>query len=232
MEEDIRKKYSVEAKTVKSRPGCWDTLEVLVFLNEKEGKKQIGSYNRNYHCMYNTFVPFTQNGKDFALYSPEYTRTRIMALPSCKDIGGEEPDSEGFCPVDFFVPIYRKAKCRFKLPKDEKECEEEVWLIEDDCFNEKELKDLCEIEPVTSCDFGFIAGCVWGDDLTWKIQYLDLSKASEGILERDERFGYIHLPEKIMLKDTIDMRDWEPKHPLIRIAHASFWHMDENKFVD
>ena len=28
---------------------------------------------------------------------------------------------------------------------------------------------------------GFVAGCVWGDDSSWKIEYLDLSKADEGI---------------------------------------------------
>ncbi len=234
MEEDIHKKYSVETKPVKSKPDCWDTLEVTLFQAEKDEKKQIGSYQRNYPELYNTFVPFTQNGKDYALYSPEYTGTRILELPSCKDIGGEEPTSEGFCPVDFFVPIYRKARCRFKLLKDgeEKEYDEEVWLTEDECFDEKKHKGLCEISPVMSCDFGFVAGCVWGDDTSWKIQYLDLSKASEGILKRDERFGYIHLSRKMMLKDAIDLNLWEPEHPLIKIAHATSWNLKTNEKYD
>lgn len=232
MEEDIRKKYSIDAKPVESKPGCWNTLEVAVFQAEKDGKKQIGRYKRNYSELYNTFVPFTQNGKDYALYSPDYTGTRIMELPSCRDIGGEGRNPNGFCPVDFFVPIYRKAKCRFKLPKNEKEHEKEIWLTEDACFGETELADLPEISPVTSFDFGFVAGCIWGDDSNWKIQYLDLSKASEGTLKRDARFGYIHLPANMKLKDAINLNDWEPECPTIKIAHASFWRMDKNKFCD
>jgi hypothetical protein len=53
--------------------------------------------------------------------------------------------------------------------------------------------------------FGFVAGCIWGDDSSDKVQYLDLSKADKGIIKREERFGYIELPPKIRLKDAIDM---------------------------
>ena len=54
--------------------------------------------------------------------------------------------------------------------------------------------------------FGFVAGCNWGDDHSWKIQYLDLSEIEKGLIKRDARFGYIHIPSKsIPLKDCIDM---------------------------
>ncbi len=52
---------------------------------------------------------------------------------------------------------------------------------------------------------GFVAGCVWGDDSSWKIQYLDLSKIDQGILVRDDRFGYIELQNQQNLKDAIDL---------------------------
>jgi hypothetical protein len=42
-------------------------------------------------------------------------------------------------------------------------------------------------------DFGFVWGCMWGDDLSWKVQYLDLSSVQQGELVRDERFGYVQL---------------------------------------
>ena len=42
-------------------------------------------------------------------------------------------------------------------------------------------------------DFGFVWGGVWGDDSSWKLQYLDLSRVQEGIIVRDERFGYLEL---------------------------------------
>jgi hypothetical protein len=42
-------------------------------------------------------------------------------------------------------------------------------------------------------DFGFVWGCVWGDDTSWKVQYLDLSRVQQGEIKRDERFGYVEL---------------------------------------
>ena len=36
-------------------------------------------------------------------------------------------------------------------------------------------------------------GCYWGDDNSWKVQYLDLSEIEKGIIRRDERFGYAEL---------------------------------------
>ena len=53
-------------------------------------------------------------------------------------------------------------------------------------------------------DFGFIAGCAWGDDSSWKIQYLHLTQIEKGIINPDERFGYIELPENLSLKTCID----------------------------
>lgn len=66
--------------------------------------EQIGTYKRNYSAFYRTFFPFFFNEKWYALYSSDYTATRIMSLPDCKDLGGEEPNAFGFCPVEFFVP--------------------------------------------------------------------------------------------------------------------------------
>ena len=54
-------------------------------------------------------------------------------------------------------------------------------------------------------DHGFVAGCIWGDDSSWKIQYLDLSRVEEGILKREERFGYIELPRSVRLRDSIHL---------------------------
>lgn len=50
---------------------------------------------------------------------------------------------------------------------------------------------------------GFIAGCVWGDDSSLKIQYLDLSRADEGIVKRDERFGYIEMAGALDLDKAV-----------------------------
>jgi hypothetical protein len=42
-------------------------------------------------------------------------------------------------------------------------------------------------------DFGFVWGCIWGDDGSWKLQHLDLSHIRKGVVRRDERFGYLEL---------------------------------------
>ncbi len=140
-----------------------------VYQIDGERKKLIGEYERDYLSFFDTFFHFQQNGRDFALYSPQCTVTRIMSLPSCKDIGGEEPNSNGFCPVDYFVPALKSG----------------------------------EYYP-----FGFVAGCVWGDDSSWKIQYLDLTEAEKGAIKRDARFGYIMLSDNQRLKDAVNMYDY------------------------
>lgn len=191
----INQKYTTTTVSKPSKPGCWDILDVYVHLTDKEGNKtQIGHYERNYTSLFNTFCPFFQNGREYALFSKEYTATRIMTLPDCKDIGGEESSGNGFCPTDYFVPGVGRGK------------------------------------------FGFIAGCIWGDDWSWKIQYLDLSKVSKGIVIRDERFGYISLPKNMKLRDAINMEDYFEKgllkeYPdedckIIEIAHSSIFNLD------
>lgn len=49
-------------------------------------------------------------------------------------------------------------------------------------------------------EFGFVWGCVWGDDSSWKVQYLDLSSVQMGRIIREERFGYIRLADHPKLK--------------------------------
>jgi len=148
-------------RNIETKPGCWSELEIGVF----EGDKQVGVFKRNYPS-HVPFAPFVWKGKTYALYSKDYICTRIMTLPDCQDVGGEEPKPNGFCPVELYVPV----------------------------------------NPLTgeSSGFGFVAGCVWGDDSSWKIQYLDLSRVEEGIITRDDRLGYIHLPSKMSLVEAVE----------------------------
>jgi len=192
----LSEKYVTETESIASKPGCWNVLKVKIFRVEGDSKVEIGEYDRNYSSMYNTFVPFVQGGKEYALYSRDYTATRVMSLPACKDICGEDRDGFGFCPTDFYVPT---VGCKSELGT--------------------------ESDPDGS--FGFVAGCVWGDDSSWKIQYLDLSKISEGILIRDDRFGYIELPNSSSLKSAIDIEWWEKDCPVIQIACAQSFNIEE-----
>lgn len=179
---------------IENRPGSWNSLRVGVF----DHNEQVGEYVRNYPSLYNTFCPFKQGDKWYALYSRDYTGTRVMSLPDCKDLGGEERAAHGFCPVDLYVP--------------------------------QEDRDG---EPLKG-DFGFVAGCVWGDDTSWKIQYLDLSRASEGILVRSERFGYIPLPMGMRLKDaiTISVDTYPYEHKFFHIATEAVYREDKGVVTD
>lgn len=178
-----------------------------VFRRENGKDELVGSYSRNYGSFFDTFFPFRANGKDLALYSPDYTGTRIIELPSCKDLGGEERHEMGFCPVEYFVPTYidqeliqttdneafpplRISRTRINNPTEDalSPRSESYNYVNGNtgqsCTDNLEFRPLT---PITYYSFGFVAGCIWGDESTWKVQYLDLSKADEGILTREER---------------------------------------------
>ena len=73
-------------------PGTWHGVRVGVFRRENGTDVQVGEYERNYPSLLDTFAPFHLDGRDLALYSPDYTCTRLLELPSCRDIGGEDTE--------------------------------------------------------------------------------------------------------------------------------------------
>lgn len=169
--------FHAKLEASEGRPGYMGTGLVKVFRRVDGVDEQIGEYHRNYPSLYHTFHPFRCDGRWFALYSTDYTATRIMELPSCRDIGGEEPENNGFCPVDYYVP-----------------------------FDHPEV-----VKTTMAGRFGFVAGCIWGDDSSWKIQYLDLTRVTEGILVRQELFDYVAMPRAIVrLRDCIRIPYYKP----------------------
>lgn len=222
-------KYKYVAKVIgqiENEPGTWHSSKVGVFRVENDVEEQVGEYTRNYPQLFNTFFHFQLNGEDYALYSPDYTVTRILKLPSCKDIGGEDPVSHGFCPVDFYVPSYidrelvglddSVSRYRINRPKPEDLLPRTTTYTPLDPKTGERIKvekPSYPVSPLTFYLFGFVAGCIWGDDGSWKIQYLDLSQASKGVIKRDERFGYISLPTNMNLETAIDLSGYmyDPK---------------------
>lgn len=175
-------------------PGSWKSARVGVFRIENGREEQVGEYERNYPTLFDTFRYFVKDGRDYALYSPDYTATRILELPSCKDIGGEEADLRGFCPREYFVPTYAEFERVFA-----------GGAAKRTHINNPKPGALT---PIRFYQFGFVAGTIWGDDEFDKIQYLDLSEAEKGIIKRDDRFGYVMIPEKMNLRDVIDMENY------------------------
>lgn len=227
--------YSAKVLETVSKDGCWNQLRMGIYL----GDQLIGEYLRNYSSFGEaTFHPFQQDGQWYALYSKDYTATRLMKLPECIDIGGEDPQSNGFCPVEYHIPQlcghtlnpddpkpvvanHDSEKWAYKVPS-EGGGTRYYWPDDKDHpypDEERKVAYLAEKErshatadawsdrhPFTTeyARWGFVAGCYWGDDSSWKVQFLDLSRAKEGIITRDERFGYIWLPRGVSLKDAID----------------------------
>jgi hypothetical protein len=79
--------------------------------------------------------------------------------------------------------------------------EKEWEKYADEEWHLDELKD-------TLGHYGFVSGCIWGDDSSWKIRHIDLSRIKEGIVTEDERYGYVEMPRnKSRLRDAITVED-------------------------
>ena len=132
----------------------------------------IASYDRNY-AMMDTFEAFRQGDHHYALIASDYTAASVMDLATREIIASEKPDPAGFCPVGFYVPDWWDIHDGSILPGSHR------WRVDDEWPHRG--------------DFGFVWGCIWGDDSSWKVQWLDLSRIKEGEIARDDRFGYVEL---------------------------------------
>jgi hypothetical protein len=100
-----------------------------------------------------------------------------------------------------------------------------------DCdYTDKEFQDELngpEFGSLNYCNFGFICGCVWGDDRSWKIRYVDLSQVSDKILTISDKFGYFEMPQNLNLKECIDMDSWEPDFQWIALTKMERFRLDK-----
>ena len=197
-----RDKYFVKTSAKRSGPETWEEMFVDVFrrhasLGEAE---KICRYERNY-AMLHTFEPFRQGTRELALISRDYTRTAVLDLISGEVIAEEASGSKGsgFCPVGFYVPDWWDVHHESKIPGAKYWSADAEW-------------------PVG--DFGFVWGCHWGDDTSWKVQYLDLSRVQQSVITRDDRFGYVELATRDFRSPCIDpegpQKDKSP--PIIRVS--------------
>jgi hypothetical protein len=180
-----RDRYSTRVTTT-SAPGTWKKIHVDVL----DGETVIASYDRNY-SMLQTFEPFRQADRVFALISTHYTATSVLDLHTGQIVAAEEPAGDGFCPAGFYVPDWWDLHDGTKLPGSMH------WRSADDEW--------------PAGDFGFVWGCIWGDDSSWKVQYLDLSQVTDGVIRRDDRFGYLKLATdpKLEPRDFIRCSSWQ-----------------------
>jgi hypothetical protein len=198
------------AKYPEDKKGHWPTSALLIF----KGEKLLGGYRRLYPSYAKeTFAPFEWKGQWYALYSANYTCTRVLRLneESLEDWCGEAPGGQGFCPTEFYAPQV------YVIETDG----DETWCINEpsmyDSYDEFAAEAQLTESPIRYTGFAFLAGCVWGDDSAWKLRYIDYSKVDERILSIDERFGYHELPNGT-LPQCVDLSSWEPSFPIIKAA--------------
>lgn len=212
--------FSVVVEQVENTPGTWNSTKVSVYRDDK----LIGEYIRNYSDYgTSTFYPFELNSEWYALYSANYTATRVMKLhaDSIEDWCGEKPHAHGFCPVEYYVPAYAHHKYTATIGgKDEMI---DSYYVDCD-YSEEEfagiLKEPNYVGVLKNCPFAFISGCLWGDDTSWKLRYIDFSLIDKKVLVIGEKFGYFELPNNLTLRQCIDMSNWEPDHEFIRLSSA------------
>ncbi|MDX2087961.1 MAG: hypothetical protein SFX73_08930, partial [Kofleriaceae bacterium] len=132
-----------------------------------------------------------------------YTRTAVLDLATGTVIAEEAEDApgSGFCPVGFYVPDWWDVRDGSIIPGSEYWNADREWL---------------------SGDFGFVWGGYWGDDSSWKVQHLDLSQIRDGIIKRDDRFGYVALATHSWKPPWTDLeRAMEPPSEAPRFIRVS-----------
>lgn len=221
---DLHTVYTAEQnREIDNGTGKWKSSNVIV----KKNGEQIYEFVRHYSFS-REFEPFRQlqgdRWHDYALISSAYTTFQVLDLESGEVVAtrpyptkvipdewftempqafepgkwlegkkpGDSYQQEGFCPVEFYVP----DPFEDYYGGDEGGPEEYRYY---EYFNE-EVRE-------ASGQFGFYSGCIWGDDSSWKLRGIDLSRIAEGVVTDDERFGYWELPAG-RLKDNVN---WEYK---------------------
>ena len=246
-----RDKYTVKYETDQTG---WSRTKVSVYNTMYSTTEPIYEYGRNYD-MLNTFEPFRlwdedkEQWRNFALISPKYTNFEVLDLDNKEIIAknppflidedmakrlnksylekGEDPkytvgqDVSGwrFCPGEFHVPDVYDILNENDIQDMIKNRETEYWNEWIDNFLNRRT-------------FGFEAGCVWGDDWSYKVQAIDLTKIMEGKVSDDDRFGYLVYDGD--LKDLYDKNyfdDEDYQHLILSVPISFTFDKNEPKKV-
>jgi hypothetical protein len=185
-------------------------------LHVLRGGDEVFSYERTYPSFgKSTCVPFPQydfvdhQWHDYLLFSEEYVRASALNLetavradePYPTDNYGKEYPEFGFCPTGF--KAFPMIEEYVGTDEDEAKRDESIafWNKMIDAHPDQ-ASSLLEYSGV----FALESGCIWGDDTSDKLRYIDTSRVRDGILRTDERYGYFELGasiEKVTFDDGI-----------------------------
>jgi hypothetical protein len=190
--------YSIKTSTIDNGKPYWNYTLCEIY----KGEEKIGEYKRTYPSFAKeTFFAFSFKGKDYALYSANYTKIQLMSLPDCQEIPLKEEcvkQTANFCPTELYLPIWANTTYEYNGKKSNIQ----QWIN----TLKKELNDDYHYE-YGYCHLALATGCVWGDDSSWKLMLIDLRKIDEGeIWFVDNRFErkwlYEEFPDSCKLKDV------------------------------
>lgn len=174
---------------VKTGKGTWDVTECNVYFHPTidDEWELIGSFNYGYHGhIEDIFCPFIHHGKWYATYSTKYTALSIASLgKTFEHVWSDDGGSYGFCPVEAAVPKIIKRNIVDHGPYIDV-----YWDINLDEYGDRHLYELMD-SPVC-----FYSGCVWGDDSSWKLQLLNISRLHEGVITKEHVVGHFELPDQ------------------------------------
>lgn len=208
--------YYIGTESKSIRAGAWSVTECTVWDKTGGGKIQIGRYQYDYHsCARDIFYPFKQDDQWYALYSTHYETIALMTLPDCKVVELTEESKKnlhGFCPVESWVLAYKRYL--YDLNNGTSAF---IYLSEDE-MSDQSNDDAADYGPIQYHSFAFVAGCVWGDDSSMKVNMLDLSRIKEGILKyvdyKGSPWSYLELPRNLPLNKAIHIEVWDdPNKP-------------------
>jgi hypothetical protein len=190
----------------------------------REPELLIGEYIRDDCDVWRTFHPFELRGKWYALFSQDPGYTDLMELPSCKVIWNEKRDDElRFRPIDYWVPSFAKTETRHQMSCP---CNSGAEGINCTCniMHRPECPNPHPKYQVNGCIcheewavfekqryiwhfpdriHGFVSGYYKEFSSGYILQYLDLSRADEGIVVQDFRYGCPDLPVDLTLRQAV-----------------------------
>lgn len=201
---------------------CWPKVKVDVVQINEDGEQILGSYERNYSgAPFFAFKHGDRWFALYSYEYTATALMEIFPGQGFKELYAEAPASNGFCPVSFFVPQYQCYFNLEQEKQFVAEWQSIInaggkgdWTVEEATKRRDwALKDIETVNKYRSkCDvalyndtptdesgylyfppkYGFVSGCVWGDDGSWKVQIIDLD-IENGKFTRSERMGYIPL---------------------------------------
>jgi hypothetical protein len=199
-----RAPYVLYHEKVNSGRGSWDIFNCEVRRVAGDGAEvRVGTFQYSYSSgIDKIFCPFqASDDRWYCLYATSYTTLSLACLEGDK-IDRLDSLNDGFCPVECAIPFELKYENQYiDDPKHRTSYDHSFDPVE----LMKEYEDGTEESGhLRHTNFGFYAGCVWGDDSSWKMRFLDLREVPQGKLIHDEAaLGYHPLPKNLDIKQAV-----------------------------